>query len=352
LFFSAIEWNRQYYANDQSWKEYYTYNKMRGRLHAYPKLKYTEHTRHVFDAIGWSENDVLLFQGGFIFDQKVFSVDKMEYIDEHLKNQRSWREIFDVLYGMAAQGKLIIIFTPLFLLLSIVYSPKNQRIFMYCMAITAAGMCLALMYSARVPFRIFIPVMMFVNTTCIMFNRDVKLPLFNDLSLKNKITYGVAIGMLLCIMLPANFLLIRHWSMVNQENTRGVREKLQYLSRGKGNLYIVWTGGMVKKTYDIAYTSPYSDLQEYQNLNLLLTGWSLHSPISEKMKAQFGIDEVFLSHAPDKNIFLVINNRQRYRDMISTYMTEHYRQKIRFDSVRCVDDMCIVKLLNIDATDK
>jgi hypothetical protein len=350
LFFIVIEYNRQYYAGDPSWKEYYTSNKLRGRLHAYPKLKYNEQTRHVFDAVGWSENDVLLFQQGLFFDQKIFSVEKMEYIDNNLKNQRSWREILDVLYGMLGQEKIITIFTPFFLFLSIAYSPKNQRKFMYGMAIVAAGMCLALAYSARLPFRIFIPIMMFVNTACILFNSDLKLPVFDEIALNKKIVYSAAVAIVLFFMLPVNFLMIRYWNKVNQENTLGLKEKLQYLSPGRDNLYIVWTGGMAKKTYNIAYTSPYSDLKEYQNLNLLLTGWSTNSPINERMKARFGIDNVYLSFEENKNIFLVMNNQRRNQDMISTYMMEHYRQKIRFDVVKCVDDMCMVKLLKVDST--
>lgn len=94
-------WDRWYLRQYPEWRAFYAFNRNRGRIHVAPGYAYDARTAPIYDAIGWSSNDVRAFQQWFFPDPNVHGPEDVAYIVRHLRRSVAiknvlgswWREI-------------------------------------------------------------------------------------------------------------------------------------------------------------------------------------------------------------------------------------------------------------------
>jgi hypothetical protein len=335
---ASVLYNDAYYSKDPQWKEYWAHKKLRGQLLGYPKLAYNERTASVFTGIGWSQNDFLMFRTRFFFDENLYSKEKLAFINRRLTNQRSFKETLSVLWSSILPHGVLLLVTTMYLFLSFIFIHKSQKKYLYSIFGTAVFICVYLSYSARLPYRLFVPILLFVNMMTLWLN--ARSPLKTRLSGKGSLIIVVIVCIFTCYLLLTHVSTLGQWSKYNQFNQSRFKRLLQELPSGKDKLYIIWGGGGLL----IQFTAPYSDLSEYRNLNLLSSGWMIHSPLNKTMLARFGVDHVYKSFNENNNVYLMMNNHPTYKDMFGRFMMEHYGEKVRFRAVRSYEYTGIYKV--------
>jgi|GEM_PF-5090533 len=339
LFFIFVQYNSSYYSGDPLWKEFIAYNKIRGQLHLYPKLAYNEHTKPTFNKIGWSENDFLMFQNVFFPDKKVYSSENLTFINESLKNQRGLKETLTVLLYIIYQNVLLVAVSFIFLSLSLQWADKSERKFIYCILVTIIVMFIYLSFAARLPFRIFMPTLLFFNTMFLFVHKDFQFSVFKEGKPTKKRMSIAALLLVVFLLLPLHLLILYNQGKANQEKYLSMKNGLQLLSAGKDKLYIVWGSDAM----NLQDTSPFSDLKEFSNLNFVFAG-RLHDPFNKRILANFGVENVYLSFTRETNIFLIMYNDLMYKDMLSKFIMEHFQKSVEFIVVDKYKNMGIYKM--------
>ena len=323
ILFLCIRYDRSYYSRDPAWREFIEYNTIRGQLHDYPKLTFNEQTKPVFEKIGWDENDFLMFHHRFFSDRIVYSKEKLAFVNDTLRNSRSVRDTLAIIVVRTMENAVPVIVTFFFLLLSLIWTPGNQRRVIYIVAMTAMVLCIYFAYSARLPFRIYFPMVFFVNALCIVFNGDFPYSKITQGSKKRRYFTYAAVVLLVVFLLPVQLWIIHSTGTTNLKKNSQLRKELQLLSPGQDNLYVVWGADAIT----FSGTSPFSDLSEFANRNFVFSG-RLNDPHGEPILRRLGIDNVYLAFEECRHIFLVMNDNGEYPEMLKQFILRHYRKKV------------------------
>lgn len=94
-------WDRWYLGRFPEWRAFYAFNRNRGRIHVAPGYAYDARTAPIYNAVGWSSNDVRAFQQWFFPDPNVHGPKDVAYVVHHLRRvvaissvlESWWREI-------------------------------------------------------------------------------------------------------------------------------------------------------------------------------------------------------------------------------------------------------------------
>jgi len=340
---ASMVFDSYYYSTDPQWKEYSGFNAVRGQLNGYPKLVYNEQTQDAYTRVGWNRNDFLMFKNKFFYDRDIFSTEKLTSINNALRNKRTPGEMAGVLSQAIVTNRIILCAGALFLVLSILSIARNERKFIVITVAMAAGICIVLAYSARLPFHVFIPIAFFVNViNAVLLSYS---PAENAVEIPRYRTVAqAAIIVLLVLLLSVQIFVLHRWSDANRTSSLVLTKKIRYLSSWKNALVFVCG----KNSLDIRYTPPFSDLQEYRNVNVLFSGWSINSPLSEKLMAKYGIDDRSVYLGGNGTSLFIMGNETSHQNTIETFVREHYRHNIRFVPVGRCDDMSMYTIVKSD----
>ncbi len=336
ILFSAVKYNDYYYHKDPEWGSYIEYNHIRGQLHGYPKLVYNAQTQPVFSKIGWSKNDFLMFRNRMFYDQNVFSRDKLAFINHNLKYRRNIQETAGVLFDIFLADKLLIFAAGIFLMLSIIFIEKSGRRQIYAVIFPVILLSIYFAHSARLPFRIYMPMLMFLSAMMLMVDGNIETAID---ALRSKKTAWLIIPIVaaLLLILIGHVIELEKMSKADQMNDQRLSGYLKALPAGKDKLNILLGG----HNLPVELTPPFSSLAEYRGLNLLFSGWIINSPFNKEMMQKFGIKNVFLPLPDDRKVFLVASIKYKYMEMIEKFMAEHYRHKVRYELIGSYKDMGI-----------
>lgn len=94
-------WDWWYLGRFPEWQVFYAFNRDRGRIHVAPGYAYDSRTAPIYDAVGWSSNDVRAFQQWFFPDPDVHNPQDVAYVVNRLRRSMAvnsvvsswWREI-------------------------------------------------------------------------------------------------------------------------------------------------------------------------------------------------------------------------------------------------------------------
>ena len=92
-----------YYAQNQEWRGFQRYSQVRGRVHGFTRLAYTQETAELYHNLGWSANDATAFQNWIFADKEVYSLARLEQLRDNFHESRwtaeSIRDMFRRLPG-------------------------------------------------------------------------------------------------------------------------------------------------------------------------------------------------------------------------------------------------------------
>lgn len=339
LFFASVQYNNNYYSAQETWKAYQEYNTVRGKLHGYPNLRYDSKNAPVYGRVGWSKNDYEMFKTWFFYDQTVYSKKNLVFILSNTKNQRTIKEISKVFSTSVYPYIGLVLIGILCILLSLICENSFPRIPILIIFLVTFIVFLYLVYSARLPFRIFGPLVFFVSA--------ISLLSIKSFYIKRKIVNNIIVSislLIISLLLINQISILRTWNNMNKTNTIVLKETLKVIPSGRDKLYITWWPGNSLKWQ---FTYPFSNLDEYQNLIFLNYACLVSSPLNEEIKMRFGINNVFTSFYEKDNVFMILNDDRLYQNMFKQYLLEHYGQKVRFQTVSKYGDINVFKISSV-----
>jgi len=315
-----------YYMKDPQWAKYHQYQIIRDKLHGYPKLDYNERNRPVFDHVGWSKNDERIFAHGFNFDQTVYSIEKITYVE---KNAHNWRNLSDTIKTLKEPLKANlppIIATLVYLIFLAMGIGKERRGLICAQALTAVLICIWLSHTARLPDRVFLPVLLFLSLTSLVesVSATAEKP-----SPQNKYLVVIVVALLTCL-LGAQVFSAASQSRTNRTDQIYYYKILAGLPRGADDL-ILMRGSVLP----IGRTPPFSDLNEYRGLHLLFIDHLINSPLNAETLSRFHQTSLLSAINSDKHLFML--SRDQFIPIFYRYFAEHHLPKPRFKVIASYD---------------
>ena len=152
------------YASNQSWRYFNEYNAVRSRIHDAPRQ--TGDPKE-FEAklakIGWTMNDMKLFDYFYIFDTRTFSMENLKKFDATFPRTReTLRESYALTLKVIDIYKRYLIFLifPLAVLLPHLIFNWRVGLTLPLVPLTVLGMAVYLAHAAKLPERVILPMIM------------------------------------------------------------------------------------------------------------------------------------------------------------------------------------------------
>jgi len=326
----------QHLHRQAGWTDYLEQNRYRWMLQDSPRLAITDETRPYFDEAGWDEHDVALFKY-FLFDDRVYSLEKMKYLSERIAARRSLHEMIEqVRYNLSVHKVTIPLAAALAGLVLLLGNRKNRRIMVFTAAWSVV-VFLGLAFAAKLPFR--------VMHSLILFNAAVAIFLLCDTA-GPRLTAGLRRWMVLALIavLAAGTLLqgYRMRKELERNRIRGVwfDEFAGARSRLEPDAVLVNYGG----TYPLPL---FVDLDKLRTPRTLRTGGMINSPIYEARKRKLGVTEVHEALLHREHCYLVLDQDMDYhiREHLPPFFKRHYGVDVSFETVSRAGRCLIYRLV-------
>jgi len=316
-------YNNYYYNKDAQWDFYMGYNQLRGKIIDYPRFEYSKLNKDIYDDVGWSENDVEMFDNWFFADLKLYSIEKLEYVVENIKPEIKNNRIFKTLKEAWNSISLEIrVFTLVFLIFMIMDIIRSRNKYLFSVLISSLLIIVYFSFLGRLPDRVFIPIILFFILSGIIFIKPLRLrPFSNTKKIAIKITifsFCIIIVMLLFISTACKSRVYK----TDQEDFENVVAELIE----KDKIYIRWGSAQV---YDriIFFHVPHH-LKRFKTINL---GWRTHSPIYNQSLEKYSIDNLYKDIIERDDIY-VITKKDRVENYV-LFMFEHFGETIKYEKI-------------------
>lgn len=156
LTFGTFLFHNYYYDRDPSWQYYRKYNSLRPIITDHKYAQYSEKTMDVYQAVGWSENDVNLFRSWVSFDQTIYTIDDLEYITSRVspfdQDFTDIRETIERAIELTAPRRLWLFFITA--IITFYFVQKEDKLLVLIELLLAFIAFLILSFIARLPIRV------------------------------------------------------------------------------------------------------------------------------------------------------------------------------------------------------
>ena len=163
LSLGVVRFNHDYLLRVPVWEEAVQFGEQLRETREYRDPVYNKTTKPVFDSIGWSENDLILFKSWYSMDEEKFSIEKMKKLNDYFSrlplNENQWGAIGEVFRNVRTQLLLLIFFAllPFFLEKDMFFHLGNGLWTFLIIALCALYL--------KVPERIYLPSFLLMNVT-------------------------------------------------------------------------------------------------------------------------------------------------------------------------------------------
>jgi len=283
--------------------ENYFYEKNLGKPNL---LKYEQATDYVangplkiddenLNKVNWNRNDITLFQHWFWIDKGVFSKDKVIFIGNTLKTYRRIQEVGKLFfYEILFKAKRYVFLGLLCLILIFTLLAKKQLKYMMFLLITLAIVYFGLSFLSRIPHRVALPLLYFV---CIIgFYFVLEYPEKKRISIFKKYYFVLMLVTLFIFQISK----IAVNSEINKVNNKVFQQAVNDISKDKKSLFVTVGPDFPYESIPI-FKSPLS----YRPLNILPTGWPIHTPVYDKILEKFYVQDLLSSLYEKNNIYIL-----------------------------------------------
>lgn len=313
---AAQQYHLYYYRQDPQWNYYQQYTRLRSYVADYPYFEYSEHTREIYEAVGWSENDVEMFRRISFADTEVFSLEDLEYIVSHTAINRGAAEALATLTEAAGELKPIQIYgAAFFLAMAILFLPGRGKLFFFFTILIALAALLFFAYRGRLPVRILLPILYFVGL--------ISLVLVSRLTSREKKQRraGRIAAALMAIVLAASsvpaFSIQAQESKVNLSIQENIDARLAQL-RNADYIYVIWSGNY----YDHHRISFFRRPPAQKIKKVYTGGWYCHSPNYYRILEELSIGNIYLDLLT-RDDMLLLTTKSRMKLLVK-YIQENY----------------------------
>jgi len=297
----------------------------------YDKGWYDAETKHIFDEVGWSQNDFNMLVRFFRADEGVLSLKKMRQVLSKFPAHKKFgvEYILSFIKREAHHKNEFVVFFTILALFFFYYSRKD-KVYIARIIATLGWMFVLMAYIIFYKYlkdRVYFSMISFMVFTALFYSDkdlDFHWPKQRALE-KLKVLSLICLSFLvLFIMGDTVYRLYAFSSHTHDVNLRFKRD-IARLNPSPNELFVVW-----------ANSFPYRLILPFDNLryisNLRLVGSALSPAMAERI-AGFGISNLSTDLCNRHDIAFIISN-EVYRYIYSTYMKEHYGLNVFFQPDR------------------
>jgi len=306
-----------YYAGDADRHDYRAYNAVRGGLHGSTGLADTGDPA-VLAAVGWSENDLAMFDSWFLTDEDRYDLTALRALDDAIGSSvRSLRSAARVAAGHAdAPLEIVRLLLVTALLAAAALSGRRARRMGLATAVWFTLVVGALILFSRLPPRVAVPILGFLALSLLLLpGTSGLLPERGD-----RLRRGIAV-----LVIAAGVASVGVGLMAARDRSSAhehAAHRLEVIARDlpaldPGGLFVSWG---VQLPLSAALPLERGPLHE---LPLVTLGWQQHSPMHRSWLEQHGIDDLYLAIGSREDVYLPLG-ADRLGTLYLRYLEEHY----------------------------
>ncbi len=352
FFFAASEYDTRYYEKQPDWSYYKEYNSLRSNLTDYQHFAYTEDTKEVYDAVGWSENNVNMFRNWSFADLEVFPLEDLAYIVSNIETPgRNFADILSTLYRafsyLDSRGLWFIIAIVLTALIT-VNRQEKKYLLLALLVVSAASVYLA--YSGRILPRAFFPLLYFLCCFA-MFNLTLS---YNNIFAKHSLKH-VSRLFIYCSLAFIIFLIFSV-EAGNSSINKLIGDRIDYNAEqlaSRDYIYATWPSPgsfesfIMSRNYSLTLFNVH-DTDHSRQINRLPFGGSFsHSPHNNKILADASIDNIYIDLV-ERNDILLIADRALIKYLLTQFMHENYGIKIQAVPIQITEYIIAYEVSELD----
>ncbi len=307
---------------------YREFNIERGKLHGTPQLTWTSETQKIMSRVGWSKNDFWIFKKWMFTDKKVYSVEKLRFLNKNLPTRggRSISKSLKIFSRSLLKIRHFIVFWLCFIVLLCLFSINKKLIFFLNGWICLV--CMSLGMFARFPPRLAVPT--------IFFSCAVSLSFLRASTFKVTISRKVAslFVVVSCVLVFSIADIVKDLPGQSLDNNRNVESLTGLMEelRERGGVYLCWSPSM-----PFQFILPKSTFLRKNNyFKFIVTGWMINSPHNSLVLKRERIEHPLKELVSKENYYLIATPRQVLK--LKIFLEEHYGINTEAIKVLKVDD--------------
>jgi len=310
------------YQSDANSKNYILYNKVRGELFDTPVMKNYDDNKAIFQSVGWSRNDLHMFNSLLNQNIDIFSLEKLTYLRDHLKlPMPDMGRFFWILLANTLKALWMILLLLIWIILAWRTKAISRRL-IFVLIGPPLVLSVYLILTARLPERVIIPILFSELSLLLLFiKRPAKI-----------IDALLAAAVLIFIICLHGLLMINAWtsyadfSKFNESRKESTVTALMTLSNNDPPIILNSVpGAAVEQTY------VWSNFAELKRLNILHLAWDFDSPEYYRKISRLQLKDPLLDLVTHKNIFLAVSVWDLKKVCyLEIYLQEHYGIHVKF----------------------
>jgi len=308
-----------YYQGRPDWQAYFDFNATRGALQQSPDL--TNLDPAVLTEVGWSVNDLRMFQRWFSSDENVYQAEDLDVIADALPTTFRWGKAAGVLgdQGRGWLGGLRVATITALAALAWIEGNRHARQVLAVAIATVATTAFALAATAKLPDRVAVPMIAFTALLCLPTPMPGRVP-----EPAGSGRAGRAWRALTAIVFGATTVAGSIHALALNEQQHRIEAHLQNVLSGleqidPDGLFVSWGGQLPLNGQSL---SPWQRGGLGGPL-LLGLGWQQRSPMQQEMLASRGIEDVYAAIATREDVYLPLLDPV-LKTLYQQYLREHY----------------------------
>ena len=304
------------------WHEAKSYDTVRGILNGTQIMRKYEDNSDVFKAVGWSKNDLNMFNEGLYEDATVYSGEKLRYLTAHLNQPpvALMKSFWTVFRDLFEDFPVVILYlTWLVFVLAWRLIPRTQALIL---ALPCVVVFSYLAIVVRLPHRVLCPTMFMELTLLLLFANFEN----SRIKLRTALFGGVVITFLSSLLLVNSISGIYKYGQCSNLRQQSTVEALTDLSKGDSPIIInTVCGTSADQTY------LWQDFPELRNIRILQLAW-FNSPIYDQRMKRFGLDDIFSNLANRPDLVLAVTRWDLSQiTTIEKFIREHRGMQVQFE---------------------
>ena len=317
--------NYRFYQREPGWVQFADFFDQHFELHEARYPVYDDQSKPVFDSVGWTPNDLYLFQDWYFLDEDIYSVEKLKKLSSYFP-----RFGLDKNPGFTLVQKLSFDTTQIalfFFLVLIWLIPRGSTRALGLSAFWTFLVLAFLMAYEKLPERVFLPALFFLVILCVFYAVPKWKTAFPGHP-KPVFPAWAAAGLAVLLLLFTAYFLQKEYF----RNNRWVRcEELmktcmEGLHSKDDQLYAV-----SESAFPFEFNAAFDDFEMYRHVNVVPLTWFQRSPTTRAMMDRFGVKDLLKDMADNPKIFIVCSDEEA--DHYRTHLREKYSLETVFEIV-------------------
>ena len=340
---AAISYSRWVYSSDPDWSRYMGHLSSRGRIEISPAnqcLSFPEEhwdeAEPVFEKIGWSKNDAIMYSKWFFADKTVYSQENLDTIvaafGQHIRRFSAGTA------RIAQQGGRLLRFLAVLCLngLAAVLICRRRPRFMVLTLLAvglASAVLLGLLYQMKLPQRVSISILYTVSASLLFVALSEKRPDRDSTGQRPRHWISRSETAALCVLallgareIRSDFLYLNPENRAKQTAFQGIVNKASadILTLDQHPILVVWAGA-----FPVEWASVFSDgTTGLPCQGRVEFGWVTHSPHYNANLQKLSIRNISRAIYERQDVYLV--TKLENMPLLVTFIKEHFGDEIAY----------------------